>query len=187
MGDINDQIQRYQLGESLRANLEATIEKRIGRYLEVRHQNIIPGHHFAAASTECIELYRDGYFLSALMVSQAVAEGIFRFVLERKSLQASSERLQMAQLLVSQKILSPECAKAFGQIWGGFRNDVHHMNPKVAHIPFADPAKRNLHDLSTIEQEVFAYRVENGRLLPVQPKYWDPNPDGTIPVFLRLE
>ena len=38
------------------------------------HHGIIPDHHFAKASTECIGLYRDGYLLSAVMVSQAVAE-----------------------------------------------------------------------------------------------------------------
>jgi hypothetical protein len=42
----------------------------------VAHQGIVPNHHFAAASSECIDLYRDGYALSAVMVSQAVAEGI---------------------------------------------------------------------------------------------------------------
>ena len=36
---------------------------------EVPHQGIIANHHFAKASSECIGLYRDGYLLSAVMVS----------------------------------------------------------------------------------------------------------------------
>ena len=50
-------------------------------------QGIIGDHHFAKASSECIGLYRDGYLFSAVMVSQAVAEGIWRFVLERNQIQ----------------------------------------------------------------------------------------------------
>ena len=54
---------------------------------EVAHQGVIPNHHFAVASSECIKLYRDGYLLSAVMVSQSVTEGIWRFVLERNQIQ----------------------------------------------------------------------------------------------------
>ncbi len=54
---------------------------------EVAHQGVIPNHHFAVASSECIKLYRDGCLLSAVMVSQSVTEGIWRFVLERNQIQ----------------------------------------------------------------------------------------------------
>ena len=37
---------------------------------------VTPMHHFAKASSECNDLYRDGHLISAVMVSQAVAEGI---------------------------------------------------------------------------------------------------------------
>ena len=166
--------------------LEQTAEERVDRYLEVHHQNIIADHHFAAASAECLDLYRDGYFLSTVMVSQAVAEGIFRFVLDRNGLAPHLERPEMARLLVKRGIVSERCAEAFVRIWTSFRNDVHHMNPKVAEVPFTELAKRNVDDLATIEREIFAYRINDGNLTPEQPRYWDLQADGTVPVFLRL-
>ena len=129
----------------MRAALEQTIEIRVERYLEVEHQGVIPNHHFAAASSECINLYRDGYLLSAVMVSQSVTEGIWKFVLERNQIQPKKlkagvgkkmERPAVAAVLVKQKIISTECAEAFVRIWLSFRNDVHHTNPRVRQCPF---------------------------------------------------
>ncbi len=187
LSEINEKLRRERLKEALRAELEQTLDQRVNRYLEVQHQNIIPGHHFAAASAECLALYRDGCFLSTVMASQAVAEGIFRFVLERNSLTPEGERPEMARRLVERHIVSERCAVAFIRIWKSFRNDVHHMNSKVAMVPFTILAKRNIDDLAIIEREIFAYCVNNGKLSPVQPRYWDVQPDGTVPVFLRLD
>ena len=61
------------------------------------------------------------------------------------------------------------------------------MNPKVADIPFPELARRNIDDLATIEREIFAYNINDGKFSPAQSKYWDLNPDGTVPVYLRLE
>jgi hypothetical protein len=121
------------------------------------------------------------------MVSQAVAEGIFRFVLERNGrVGETGDRPTVSERLVVDGLISQACSDAFVRIWRSFRNDVHHMNPKAATISFPELAKRNIDDLTTIEREVFAYRVNDGRLSPVQPRYWDVQSDGTVPVFLRL-
>ena len=153
--------------------------------MEVEHQGIIPNHHFAAASSECIDLYRDGHLLSAVMVSQAVAEGIWRFVLERNQVHQNRDRPALAGELVNGGILSKECAEAFARIWRSFRNDVHHMNPSVSAVPIGEIAKRNLIDLAVVEREVFAVNFTNGKIIPVQPRYWDLQSDGTTSVFLR--
>ena len=47
---------------------------------------VTPMHHFSKASSECKDLYRDGHLISAVMLSQSVAEGIWRFVLERNQI-----------------------------------------------------------------------------------------------------
>ena len=177
-------IKRRRLQDDLRSSLEQSIDQRVDRYLEINHQWIIGNHYFAAASAECIELYRDGYFISTVMVSQAVNEGIFRFVAERNSIDRESHE-QFIKELMNGNIISEDCAKASKRIWGSFRNDVHHMNPKVATIPFETLAKRNLQDLSVIEKEIFGVDVNNGKLIPHQPKYWDIQKDGTVPAFLR--
>ncbi len=92
MAESSEIWRREDLKKGMRQVLEQTIEERVERYLEVAHQGIIPNHHFAAASSECIDLYRDGYSLSAVMVSQAVTEGIWRLVLERNQVQADRDR-----------------------------------------------------------------------------------------------
>ena len=182
------------LKSEMRAALEQTIEIRVERYLEVEHQGVIPNHHFAAASSECINLYRDGYLLSAVMVSQSVTEGIWKFVLERNQIQPKKlkagvgkkmKRAAVAAVLVKQKIISTECAEAFVRIWLSFRNDVHHMNPKVSTVPFRELARQNMVDLAAIEREIFSFTFSNGNLVPVQPRYWDLQADGTTSAFLR--
>ena len=148
---------------------------------------IIPNHHFAKASSECIGLYRDGYLLSAVMLSQSVAEGIWRFVLERNQIQPDGDLPTVAPALVEQKIISTECADAFVRIWGSFRNDVHHMSWKISTVKFPEVAKRNMDDLATIERELFAvtFGAEAGKIVLVQPRYWDLQEDGMTQVFLR--
>lgn len=185
MSQPDENFRREDLRKGMRVVLEQTIEDRVERYLEVAHQGIIPNHHFAAASSECIDLYRDGYALSAVMVSQAVAEGVWRFVLDRNQVQADRDRPALAATLVERKIISAECTDAFSRIWRSFRNDVHHMNASVSRVPFRDLAKRNLKDLAAIEREIFAVSFNNGKLVPVQPLYWDLGADGTTAVFLR--
>ena len=185
MAEADETVRRDDLKRGMRENLEQSLDARVERYVEVAHQGIIPNHHFAAASSESIDLYRDGYFLSAVMVSQSVTEGIWRFVLERNQVQTDRDRSVLAASLVQQKILSPECAEAFGRIWRSFRNDVHHMNPSVSAVPFRELARRNLMDLAAIEREIFAVTFDNGRIIPVQRRYWDLQSDGTTSVFLR--
>lgn len=72
--------------ELLRQRDEFSREQRVRRYLEVKRQGIIPNHYFAPASTECIELYRDGHFIATVMATQAVNEGILKLVAERNRL-----------------------------------------------------------------------------------------------------
>lgn len=187
MSEIDQQLRRLRTREALRAEFECSLDQRVDRYLDVQHHGIIPNHHFAEASAECLKLYRDAYFLSTVMVSQSVAEGIFRFVVERNGIQLDCDRPDMCKVLVDRGIITGDCEAAFVRIWRSFRNDVHHMNPKVAQVPFRELARQNIADLACIEREVFAYRVNEGKLAPVHAKYWDLQPDESIPVFLRLE
>jgi hypothetical protein len=186
-GEPNDvRAQRAEAAKlEMRADLERTIDERVERYLEVGYQGVVAGEHFAPASGECIRLYRDGYFLSAVMVSQSVTEALWRFVLERNAIEVTGDRLEMVPGLVERGILSQEIADALARIWRSFRNDVHHLNPKVAAIPFRELARRNLMDVARIERELFAVTFDNGRMVVKQPQYWDLRPDGTTTVSLR--
>ena len=143
------------------------------RYLEVDPHWVVPNHYFAPACAECLELYRDAYFLSAVMVSQAVNEGIFKLVAERNEIREKKEHHELMSILYNKGAISRDCSDASTRIWRSFRNGVHHMNLKVAEIKLRDLAKRNLQDPVLIEREVFGADVINGKLVPHHPEYWD--------------
>jgi len=188
MPDTPEVIRRRMTEDDLRARFEATIEQRVDRYREISHQPMTSFQHFADASAECVSLYTDGYFLSTVMVTQAVAEAIRRFVVERNGTKITnkSDGPSVVTLLVENGIISEDCAVAFNRIWGSFRNDVHHMNPKVAQIDFPALAKGNIQDLAVIEREIFDFKVDKGKIIPTNPQYWDAGADGKMGVFLRL-
>ena len=172
--------------KALRESDEQTREDRSDRYLEVNQQGFIPNHYFADASAECLFLYRDGYFIATVMTTQAVNEGIIKFVAGRNNIKYENMNLSdILTTLEAQGIISQDCFKASDQIRGSYRNDVHHMNPKVAMIDFQDLAKKNIHNLAIIEREIWgAYHSDEG-LVPLQRKYWDETPDGTVIISLR--
>ncbi len=188
MADIPECVRRRMISDDLRGIFEATIEQRVDRYIEVSHQPITANPHFAGASAECIRLYTDGYFLSTVMVTQAVTEAIRKFIVKHNEIKPDNgmKGPQIAEILVKKGIISKDCADAFNRIWESFRDDVHHMNPKVATIDFPGLAKRNIQDLAAIEREIFAFKTDNGRIIPTNPKYWDTREDGKMGAFLRL-
>lgn len=189
----SDIIRRVQLRESIESQCRGSIEEKISRYLEIEHQGIIGGHYFANASSECIYLYRDGYFIGAVMMSHAINEGIIKFITERNRIDRHKDDgntktiEELIAELKNKNIISEKCASVSTKIWKSFRADIHHMNPTVAKICFQKLAQQNLKHLSTIEREIFGHDIKNGAIVPHQPKYWDIKPNGTMTVFLRLE
>ena len=191
--DHSEIIKRNQVRENIESECKGLIEEKISRYLEIEHQGIIGGHYFANASSECILLYRDGYFIGAVMMSHSINEAIIKFVAERNKISRNREDggtktiEELIRELRNKDIISEDCAAASTKIWESFRADIHHMNPTVAKIPFQKLAQQNLKHLSTIEKEIFGHDINNGAIAPHQPKYWDVNSEGKMAVFLRLE
>ena len=191
--DTSEAIKRQMVKESIESQCNSFIEEKIDRYLEIEHQGIIGGHYFAQASSECIYLYRDGYFIGAVMMSHAINEGIIKFVAERNKIErhkVDSTTKTIVELIDEfrrNNIISSVCADACMAIWKSFRADIHHMNPTVATIDFQKLAQQNLKHLSAIEREIFDFKTNNGAIVPSQPKYWDIKTDGRTAVFLRLD
>ena len=209
---MND-AERGMLADSLRQSFEATLEERIDRLLHLDHQQVISGHHFAAASSEAIRAYQEGHFISVVMTSQAVNEGIIRFVADRngvskhelvplpllrraiawltmrspKIVSRTKSLTELLTELIEAGHLTQSSGEAANRIISSFRNDVHHMNPTVTKISFRELAKRNMEDLCAIEREIFAVGFSEGRIVPHQPIYWDIQEDGTATVYLRAE
>ena len=188
----DEKFRRLQLEEDLKSECLGMIDSKIDRYLEIDHQAIIGGHHFAPASSECIKLYRDGYFIGTVMMSHAINEGIIKFVAERNIIdrqKADNTTKTTEELIVElqgKNLISENCAISSLVIWKSYRNDIHHMNPSVSNIPFQELAQRNIKHLSAIENEIFGCEIKNGGLVPHQPKYWDENAEGRIGAWLRL-
>lgn len=190
---IEAMIQRERKKDALISDFNASVDQRVSRYIDIGHQWIIGNHHFATASSECINLYRDGHFIAAVMMSHSINEGVVVFVAERvklpkyKSNGNSKSIEELINELEQQKMISKACADASRGIYGSYRNDIHHMNPKVGGIDFCSLARKNLKRLAIIEGEIFGADVIEGRLKPHHPIYWDLNADGTVSAFLRLE
>lgn len=185
-------IRRQQIEEEIEMQCLGLIEQKIDRYLEIGHQKIIGDHFFAEASTQCIYLYRDGYFIGTVMKSHAINEGIIKLIVERNKIkrQNNKDKTKSIEELISElkdkKYITQNCAKASKAICKSYRNDIHHMNPTITNIDFPKIAQQNIKYLSTIEKEIFSFQSLDGKFIPDQPKYWNTNPDGTINVFLRL-
>jgi len=157
----SEQIRRIQLRERIESQCKSSIEEKITRYLEIEHQGIIGGHYFAEASAECIYLYRDGYFIAAVMMSHSINEGIIKFITERNHIdkQKKNENTKTIEELIiefkKRNIISDKCAEASMKIWGSYRANIHHMNPIISKIDFKRIALQNLKCLSIIEREIF--------------------------------
>jgi hypothetical protein len=190
--DIQKKIKMQQIKEALISGFNSSVDQRVGRCVEMGHQWIIGNHHFATASSECINLYRDGYFIAAVMMSHSINEGIIVLVAERvklsktKSDGGAKSIEDLINELEQNKTISKACADASRSIYGSYRNDIHHMSPTVGRIDFPLLARENLKRLSIIESEIFGVDIVEGKMRPHNPVYWDLNPDGTVSAFLRL-
>ncbi len=171
----------------LRDEFDATIKDRVERYIDVDHPWVVPKSHFAEASQEAVKLYRDGHFISCIMVTQAVNEALLRLVLKANSLKRADQEdtPTLTERLQTLGLITPACAQAIYHIWHSFRNDFHHMNEKIASLDLQSLAKRNIINLSLIEGELFACDRDARGIVPINRQYWTFN-GKVIPVFLRL-
>ncbi len=174
-------IQQY-----LKSRFESTFEERVQRALEVRPQVIIPHQHFTWASTECVYLYRDGYFMATAMATQALNEGLVKFIAERNGILPNQDLYVLVDIFAEQTIVSTACADAMRRVLKSFRNDVHHLNPSILEVPVQEIAKRNIEDIVVIEKEIFEHTFEGGRIIFKQERYWDVSPEGKVHVSLRF-
>ena len=112
--------------ETIRAHLksrfDATFEERVQRAIQVRPQIIVPNHHFTWASTECVYLYRDGYFLGTAMATQALNEGLIRFIAERNGLASNQDLYQLVDQFAMKDVVTSGCADAMRRVLKSFQS-----------------------------------------------------------------
>jgi hypothetical protein len=180
-------IEKAQIEDTLKQEFALTLEQRVKRYLELRPHGIIPNSHFAAVSAECHSLYRDGHFYGTISLAQSVAEALVKFLCERNGWKPNKDFEKNLKQLETRGKISQEIAYLFNEVWKS-RDDYHHLNPQIEQDrqKLEVLAKEKLSNLRNIEQELFAYSANEGKIVPKYPKYWDQK-NGTVPVFLRLD
>jgi hypothetical protein len=182
-------IKRKELEQTLRGECFATIDERVSRYQELDFSQLTPNTHFAFVSVECINLYRDGYFLACIALCQAVAEAIVRLMCQRSKFSSISNNYEKNIENLRKRGIQPDCDELFKGIWKD-RDNYHHLNPTVPteKSKLQDIAKNKILTLHKIESRVFEFAwTKDGAISPRYPKYWDFNEDGMLDVYLRFE
>ena len=186
--EVSKAIKRRQLEDNLKQDFAFTLNDRITRYLELDFIKITPNTHFASTSAECIRLYRDGYYLACIALSQAVAEALVRFMCDRNHFSASiSKDFKENVEKLRKRRIKPDCSTALMEIWEG-RHDYHHLNPDITtdRTKLQEIAKSKIISLHKIESEVFAFTIVDGAIKVKYKKYWDIT-NGRANAFLRFE
>ena len=185
-----DQIQQKHTEQIIRAEFEATVHQRVRRYLEINHHNIVANPKdtkFASVSTECIDLFRDGYFYGCISLSQTVTEALSKFLCERNGFRPKKDFETNISKLRKKGFIDETTEENFKEIWKE-RNDYHHLNNSVEIqlVKLEQIAKLKIQTLAKIEKSIFDYSVNNGKIKPSNPQYWDFE-NGYTKVFLRLK
>jgi hypothetical protein len=181
-------IRRRQLEEDLKGEFLTTLDERISRYQELDFIKITPNTHFAVVSVECINLYRDGYFLACIALCQAVSEAIVRLMCQRTKFSSISKDYEKNVERLHNRKIQPHCYTLFKEIWKD-RDSYHHLNPSIPSEKgeLQRIANNKIITLHEIESKVFEFTVMNGAISPKYPKYWDFDENGLLSVYLRFE
>lgn len=161
--------------EFLRQRFEHSLQERVRRRQSAPVHAAIPAEWFAAATRECRDLYVDGHFYGAICLTQAVAEGISKFLTIRNGHRDSGHQNSRNTMLKKRGVISLEAYRAFKAIEGGDRNDYHHLNANIETDleKLEERAGECVRALFEIQIEVFAFSVgEGGTMVVVNPHYW---------------
>ncbi len=210
---ITDSVLAHADPECIRKQIhdddEARFDQRVARVQRVKIHKIIPHVWFDVASTECRDLFRDGHLYGCICLTQGVAEGLAKFILEVHREKIGREKrpiesckkpatgrplIDMLKKLSggtrngqAMKALSDKCLKAFDSIEGGDRDDFHHLNKGVSTElgKLEKRAEECVMALYDIESELFGFDIVGGVLTPYQPQYWPDAGKKYAKVYLR--
>jgi hypothetical protein len=188
MGTPADELaRRVHLADALRQEFDGTLNARVDRYLRAEHHPIIANTSFAAASSECVELFRDAHFYGAISLSQAVGEALVRHMCVSHSFRPTGDFEENVRLLRQRRFIDDPFRKLCSRLWEK-RHDYHHLNPSIATqlSRLEAIALEKVRTLGEMERWVFDYTVHEGKLNPRRPQYWRSVEPGKLEVFLRL-
>ncbi|MEZ5660579.1 MAG: hypothetical protein R3E83_19335 [Burkholderiaceae bacterium] len=172
------------LERRLRERFERGLPDRVVQLKTLRYSRVIGGHHFAEASTECLELYRDGYAIGCVVCGQAVIEAMLKFVGKWNGVPYQKPTEELIGDLESAGLVMPDPATVARLAWRD-RNDFHHLNPRFASIDLWGKARGCVDAVCALEDDIFGVDFLDGALIPRKPAYWDYPSDGKIVAFVR--
>ena len=186
--DAQKIMQRVITEDGIKQEFEQTLSARVERYLKVKPHGIVPLTEFAPVSAECAFLLRDGHFYGAIALSQAVGEAIAKFLCQKNGWKPKKSFEENVAMLETRQFISKNMKEKFLSIWEK-RDDYHHLNPTIEMD--RQKLERLAYDkvslLKDVESEIFRFSIVDGKLVPENTKYWTVQPNGTVPVFLRLD
>lgn len=179
--------QRTLTTHSMKQEFEQTLPERVERYLQVEPHGIIPNAPFAAPSSECSLLFRDGHFYACIALVQAVAEAIVKYMCDIDFKKHDKVFEKNVEKLHTRKLIDDKLRESLLKVWDK-RDDYHHLNSNVKsdRQTLENLAKEKACLLVEVESQIFEFSVANGRITPKYPKYWKIS-GGQAEVFLRLE
>jgi hypothetical protein len=186
--NIQEVMEKAMIEDGFKQEFEQTLPSRVMRYLKVKPHGIIPLTEFAPVSDECVLLFRDGHFYGAIALSQAVVEAIAKFLCQKNGWKPKKSFEENIAKLETRQFISKNMKEKFLSLWEK-RDDYHHLNPTIEtdRQKLEALAYEKVTILKEIESEVFKFSIVDGKLVPENRKYWSVQPNGTVPVFLRLE
>lgn len=171
--EMQKEFRRRILEETLRASCLESVKERVERFLSIDRLLLTPHTHFSTVSSECVLLYRDGYYFACIALCQAVAEALTRFLCEKSMIRCRGSHEARIHRLSKESVISQAILQSFETIHE-HRDDFHHLNPQVPsdHETLRLIAHRALSELSNIEYEVFGFSVQDGEIIPHKAKFW---------------
>ena len=166
-----------------------TLDERIDRFMKVRHTRIVAGTQFAAASSECLELFRDGHFYGCIALCQSAGEALVWYMCECNSFPPAKYFEKNVKKLRRRGFIDGGFVEACDRLWGK-RNDYHHLKAGIVtdRRELEELALEKIGALTHMEGTVFA-EVDSdtpGALRPKHPKYWPKKGKAQIGVYLRF-
>lgn len=183
MMERKEEAERY-----LRDRFEQTLPGQLDRYLRARVHEVIPHHFFSSASAECRELFVAAHYYGCVSLAQAVAEGLSAFLALANRQRKLKDPKVRVERLTAAGIISSASRDSFVAIWGDDRNDYHHVNPSVEtdYARLQARAASCIEALYVIEADVFAFDIQEGKLMPRHRQYWPNVETGLTEAFLRF-
>jgi hypothetical protein len=174
--------------DQLRRHDEARLAGRAERAARTEVHGVIPNHFFSAASSECRDVFIDGHYYSCISLAQALSEGLSTYLGRLHQVGAKKDPQQRVQRLHKKGAISAGALDAFLRIWGNDRNAFHHLNQDVPtdYAELERRAEECVKSLLEIESELFAFGINEGRIVPKHPAYWPESDAEHTEVFLRL-